>query len=448
MAQCRQCGAKLPALTFGSAPEYCKNCQSQQVPAQPQIIDYAPPASTMQQQPVLWATTALIAINVAVYVAMVVSGVSPITPSNEHLLKWGADYGPYTFNGQYWRAISSAFVHGGVIHLLVNMWCLWNLGRLLEKFLGPFVTIAVYFLTALGASMLSLSWEPIRISVGASGAIFGVAGVLITVLYYGKFNLLPESVKKLLGYVVRFALINLAYGFVAARVDNMAHLGGLVSGLLIGLFLAQTVALPTEERTAAQAYRLLASAVCLVLLFGAVARAKSYAVELGKGENAIDAKQYDLAIQHFQKYLAERPNDFSGHVRLGMAYHSSGRLDEAASEYRRATSLSNDPHKLAPLEVALASAYLEKARFPEARDLYKNALPYVKANADMYQEYGKSLKETGDLAGAEAALRKSIAMDEKDPETHRELAQVLLAEGKRVEADKESRLALLLEPAK
>ena len=448
MAQCRQCGTKLPAFTFGSPSEYCKNCRSQQVPAQPQGIEFASQAIPTQKQPVLWATTALIAVNVAVFVAMVATGVSPMTPSNKHLLNWGADYGPYTFDGQYWRAISSAFVHGGVIHLLVNMWCLWNLGRLLERLLGPFVTIAAYLLTALGASMLSLSWEPIRISVGASGAIFGIAGVLITALYYGKLNLTHESVRKLLGNVVRFALINLVYGFLAFRVDNMAHLGGLVSGLLIGFLLTQTFALPTEERTTAQAYRLLAAAVCLVLLFVAVARAKSYAVELEKGEVAIEAKQYDEAIQHFQKYLAERPNDFAAHAQLGIAYQSAGRLDEAAREYQRASSLSGDPHKLAALEVSLASAYFEKGRFPEARDLYKNSLPYATTNAEMYEEYGKSLKETGDLAGAEAALRKSISMDDKDPETHRELAQVLLAEGKRAEAERESRLALSLEPTK
>ncbi len=88
-------------------------------------------------------------------------------------------------------------------------------------------------MTGVGASLLSLSWDPMRVSAGASGAIFGIAGALITVLYFGKLGLQPESVRKLLGYVVRFAFLNLLFG-LQGHIDNMAHLGGLVSGLLIG----------------------------------------------------------------------------------------------------------------------------------------------------------------------------------------------------------------------
>jgi membrane associated rhomboid family serine protease/Flp pilus assembly protein TadD len=376
---------------------------------------------------------------------MVVSGVSPLDPTPEQLLKWGANYGPYTLGGQYWRAISCAFVHIGIIHLLLNMWCLWNLGRLMERFLGPVVTIAAYLLTALGASTLSLAWNPMRESAGASGAIFGITGVLISVLYFGKLNLTPESVKSLLGYVVRFALLNLVYGFVVARIDNMAHLGGLISGLLIGLLLAQTVSQPREERATAQAYRLLASAVCLVLLFVAVVRVRSYAVELEKGERALDAKQYDAAIQHFRKYVAASPDDAYGHALLGFSYHAKKQCDQAASEYQRTLALKPD---LAEIQASLASIYVCQGKFQEALGLFNAALPKIQPTGQNYLCYAIALNATRALPEAEAAARKSISLDSKEPRTHQLLAEILKAKGNQPEAEKETKLAESLQPAK
>src|SRR5262249_41615144 len=110
------------------------------------------------------------------------SGISWINPETENLLHWGANYGPDTLGGQYWRVITSCFLHIGIIHLLLNMWCLWSLGRLLERLVGPATTVGVYLVTGVGAALLSLSWDPMRVSAGASGAIFGIAGTLIPIL--------------------------------------------------------------------------------------------------------------------------------------------------------------------------------------------------------------------------------------------------------------------------
>jgi rhomboid protease GluP len=106
--------------------------------------------------------------------------------------------------------ITSMFLHFGIIHI-GNMWCLLSLGRLAEKLLGSLTLFGVYLLTGIGASLLSLSWDPMRVSAGASGAIFDIAGVLITTLYFGKHNLQKEAVRRLLGYVVRFSFLNLSF---------------------------------------------------------------------------------------------------------------------------------------------------------------------------------------------------------------------------------------------
>ena len=141
------------------------------------------PADSRAGPPI--ATYALLAINIVIFVAMVASGISFVTPETGQVLRWGADYGPYTLSGQYWRLITSMFLHFGIIHIFGNMWCLWSLGRLAEKMVGSLSLVGIYLMTGVGASLLSLSWDPMRVSAGASGAIFGIAGALISVLYFG-----------------------------------------------------------------------------------------------------------------------------------------------------------------------------------------------------------------------------------------------------------------------
>ncbi len=82
-------------------------------------------------------------------------------------------------------SITNAFVHIGLIHLLFNMWCLWYLGELAENIFGQWTTVAIYLLTAITSSILSVAWRPMMISAGASGAIFGLAGAIIVALRVG-----------------------------------------------------------------------------------------------------------------------------------------------------------------------------------------------------------------------------------------------------------------------
>ena len=432
MANCRQCGAELPSFSFGEASPYCKTCRSQlasQTEPKPAERFALPAQGSIAPKP-MRATYALLAINIGVFIVMLASGVSWIKPETGQVLRWGANYGPYIFGGQYWRLITAMFLHFGVIHLLGNMWCLWSLGQLTEKLLGSISVVAIYLLTGIGASLLSLSWDPMRVGAGASGAIFGIAGALISVVYFGQLGLQPEGRRKLLGYVVRFAFINLLFG-LKAHIDNMAHLGGLVSGLLIGLFLARTFNFAPEERPAKRRMIFVYSAIVLLALFVPVAKAKQYAVEFGQGETALDHNDLHAAISHLQKYVAARPDDVIGHALLGSAFQQAERFDEAAKEFERSLAIDPDyPYA----QVNLAGLYAYQKKTDKALELFARGMPRAEPDAPTFYMYAVALKDAGKLPDAESKIRRAIQLDPKYVAAHKLLAETLALEGKKDEA--------------
>lgn len=179
----------------------------------------------------LKATRVLIALNLLVFIVMVFSGLGFISFSGEDLLKWGANFRPSIQNGEYWRLFTCMFLHAGVMHILFNMYGLFIAGVFLEKVTGAKWFLILYLLTGVIASLTSVWWHPATISIGASGAIFGMYGVLFALL---TTNVFESAVKKpMLINISVFIGYNLLYG-LAGGIDNSAHVGGLLSGLLLG----------------------------------------------------------------------------------------------------------------------------------------------------------------------------------------------------------------------
>lgn len=177
-------------------------------------------------------TYGIIGINALVFVLMVAGGVDVMTPTTIDIINWGGNYGPYTLTGDWWRLISCVFVHIGIIHIAFNMYALYTVGIYLEPMLGKTRYISAYLCTGVLASLASLWWhkDPVA-SAGASGAIFGMYGVILALL---STSLIPKQVRNsLLQSIGIFVVYNLIYG-MKSGVDNAAHIGGLVSGLLIG----------------------------------------------------------------------------------------------------------------------------------------------------------------------------------------------------------------------
>lgn len=238
---------------------------------EPEILrpdpEYIPtPQRVVRRRRSFWATApatyVLVGINVAVFVLMLLRHVSGLSPTPEQLMQWGANNaGSVLVQGEWWRIVTAMFVHVGIIHLATNMWCLWNLGLLAEPLMSSFGVVAVYVLTGAAGNLLSVLWNGRHIATilpqlpagmdaaayfppgaGASGAVFGIAGALIVLLKSSTLPVPPDELKRLRKSVIYFAAINLVIGLtisldvVSSRtgisIDNSAHLGGVICGLL------------------------------------------------------------------------------------------------------------------------------------------------------------------------------------------------------------------------
>jgi rhomboid protease GluP len=220
-----------------------------------------------EQTPRVWVTPALLALNVAVFLVMIVSGVSVMNPSSNELLRWGADFGPSVTTGhQPWRLLTNTFLHIGAVHLIMNMIGLWQIGPLVERLLGNVGFAVMYLLAGLGGSLLSLAVHPFTLSAGASGAIFGVYGALISYLLRHRGSVPTATLAALQKSAIVFIGFNVLYGFRAKGIDMSAHIGGLLTGAVVGLAVASPLGAPSKRR-GAMAGR--AAAIGLALVAGA-----------------------------------------------------------------------------------------------------------------------------------------------------------------------------------
>jgi rhomboid protease GluP len=267
------CGRELP----GASGEVCADCRAM-VSANtvatnpyPQSRPPAPVAVARRRPPV---TTALVGLNALVFVAMALTGVSPLLPNTAQLLRWGANFGPLSLNGEPWRMLTSNYVHIGIVHIALNMWCLWNLGYLAERIFDPWSYVLTYTACGIAGSVASLWIHPLGVGAGASGAIFGMAGALIAALYLGRLPVPKSALKGTMKSLLTFAGYNLFFGAVAPGIDNSAHIGGLVIGLAIGAVLAQHLTAPPDVKNQWRRYVFIA-VVLILLAAGAYVKKKN-----------------------------------------------------------------------------------------------------------------------------------------------------------------------------
>jgi membrane associated rhomboid family serine protease len=186
-----------------------------------------------------WITAVIVAINIGFFVAMAIATKKIGQFTLPELLVWGANFGPLTVNGQWWRLFTALFVHLSLLHLALNMWALWNVGRLSERLFGRGTLLFLYVAAGVLASLTSIAWDPSLSSVGASGAIFGVFGAFLAVLRRQRRQIPAVIVRKHWISTLAFVLFNLISGAIQPGIDNAAHVGGLLSGFVLGYIFAR-----------------------------------------------------------------------------------------------------------------------------------------------------------------------------------------------------------------
>jgi rhomboid protease GluP len=238
-------------------------------------------------------TTPILALAcVAVYGLMVVSGVPWLWPSGAQLIHWGANEGArIILRHEYWRLVAMVFVHGGLIHLLVNLSSLLVIGPLVERLFGSVTFGLIYLVAGVGGALASVGSSPLRVSVGASGAICGVLGALFAFLLVHR-RTVPMSVRKPLLVNILATIVFMAIlGAIVPNIDQEAHLGGLLTGFVCGVLLARPW--PVVRRRATSVRRLAGT----VAIAAALAAGVVIITRTGVGALPAVSKFQDLAAQ-------------------------------------------------------------------------------------------------------------------------------------------------------
>jgi membrane associated rhomboid family serine protease len=180
------------------------------------------------EQPVV--TWSLIALNVVVYLITVAQGAGINSPGGSLFAKWVL-YGPAVAGGDWWRLITAAFLHANLLHIGLNMLALVWLGAPVERYLGHLQYLALYLVAGLAGSAGALLATPTGVTVGASGAIFGILGALLIIEYQATGNIA--------GQAFTLIVINLLFSFTVSGISVGGHIGGLIGGIAAALALTR-----------------------------------------------------------------------------------------------------------------------------------------------------------------------------------------------------------------
>lgn len=259
-------------------------------------------------------TPSLVILNALVFIAMLFSGVHILMPETAEVLNWGANFRSFVLNGQWWRLLSSCFIHIGIIHILFNMWALFSVGVFLEPLLGSWRFGFAYVIAGLAGSLNSIIFHFATPSAGASGAIFGMFGLLLALL---TTSILDKNFRtSMLKSILPMILFNLLLG-TSAMIDNAGHIGGLIAGLICGYLFAWHYKNPKNKLIMATSFAL---PVVLILttawtvkikLPDTFAQYQNILKEVTENEKQglayLNQQQYDSlkAVQTWDKALAE-----------------------------------------------------------------------------------------------------------------------------------------------
>jgi rhomboid protease GluP len=187
-----------------------------------------------------WCVYAIIGINVLIWLATLLWGASISNTPSDKLLLWGGNAASEVQRGEWWRMLSATFLHASLMHVAMNMIVLYSFGTMVERLYGHRLFVLIYLGSALTGSALSLHYSAQHaVSVGASGAVFGIIGAMLVATYQHKDFIPADMRKRLLGNLLFYIPYALFQGFTTAGIDNAAHIGGLIAGSAIAFILPE-----------------------------------------------------------------------------------------------------------------------------------------------------------------------------------------------------------------
>lgn len=236
MTHCPNCNFEFPS----GLTQYPQNCPRCGVPLHVPYVAAPPQPKRQINYAFFWRSPTMYIIAICFVMFAVELAMSrTFEIALEPLVRLGALNGGLVFAGEWWRMITAVFLHGDIFHIGFNMWALFNLGILAELLYGRRNYTILFLLCGLGGSALSIFWHPESVGVGASGAIFGIAGALLPALKFQKNPRVAAALRGSYRSIGLFVIYNLLFGAAIPFIDNSAHLGGLITGAIAGYFLPQ-----------------------------------------------------------------------------------------------------------------------------------------------------------------------------------------------------------------
>jgi membrane associated rhomboid family serine protease/Flp pilus assembly protein TadD len=437
--RCPQCGRDFERNLGGSpASLNCPECEERL--AQMSRAGIPTPGQALVT-PSFLITTGLIGLNALVFLVMVLRGVSPFLPSPQQAIAFGAADGALTLNGQWWRLVTCMFVHFGIVHIGLNMWCLWNLGRAAEQLMGRASYLLAYFVSGIFSSIASVYWHPMAASAGASGAIFGMAGALVSYVYLKKTPSHLQINSRMLGSLGTFIAYNLVFGALPG-ISNAAHIGGLVMGLAVGATLPAAGASEPERRTRLS---LIAIFSAIVLVGSAIAAKKltSGVGELASAQKLLAERKIDEALAQLQQLTAREPEFAPGHELLAKVYFSKGQYPEGIAAMRKAYAA--DPDNIT-YQRELGTTLLQLGMLGEATTFFQQLKAQNPKEAFAPFGLGHVFLAKRQYDSAIPEFRQALALDPKMPGAALSLGQAQLQAGHYADAQATYRSILAQNP--
>lgn len=409
MANCAQCGRKLPPFSLKKICEWCvqheaaKRGENDDNARQPVMA-----VPWVRRESSVGLTQIILGINVVIFAAMLYASDSISGDFTADLIiHFGANVGVYTLNGQWWRLLTYMFLHGGYVHIAMNMWALWNIGHLCESLYGRWTYAAVYLITGVAGGLASVAWNPQVLSVGASGALFGIMGALIASFALGEFSLSTVPIRSVLSSLVFWAGFSLFFGSLSPGIDNACHVGGLVSGLILGALIARLA--PQESEPGR---RVTVIAVVAIALLGA-----GFGVHQWRGASVrfsrsafFTEKNIDRVISDLQRKIQKNPQDAAAHYDLARAFFAKGQLPGGVSELKRVLEL--EPQNANAL-LDLGVAYLSQGQDKEAQGEFSKLVAQDPGNVGAHIGLGMALADQQNHDGAIAEYKTALRLNPK-----------------------------------